>query len=76
MQIVLATHTCFRDEFSVACRPAFSVCTLVFFTTLHVLTSCEDMDGVVWNNLRAHNYRNDLTRALDDEFSSVDVSTR
>lgn len=37
--------------------------------------SCKDMLHVVWNNLKAHSYRDDLTRPLDeDDVSASNVS--
>lgn len=37
--------------------------------------SCKEMPEVVWSNLQAHHYREDLTRALDEDASESDVRT-
>lgn len=32
----------------------------------NAVNSCRDMSNVVWSNLKAHHYREDLTRVGDD----------
>lgn len=50
-------------------RLAGFCCSLIFLTS----TSCKDMPHVVWSNLKAHNYGDDLTRPCGGDEQDFNV---